>query len=149
MADYNGTNYAKTIAVPATKVDPGEINGREKVIMEEFAPAAILAIGDKLLGPLLPLKAKVTYAKLVISDGGGTGVADMGWEAGVNGVESADPNGLISGLDFSGGDASQEMALEAGLMKRFEEAVQLSAIVTTASTGAVASAKWIVKYVID
>ena len=149
MANYNGVNYAKTIAVPSEKVDPGEINGREKVIMEEAAPAAILAIGDKILGPQLPLKAKVTYAKMVISDGGVSGVADLGWEAGVNGVEAADPNGLISGLDFSGGGASQEMDQEAGFMKRFEEAVQLSAIVTTASAGAVASVKWIVKYVID
>jgi len=154
MANFNGSNYAKTIAVPSQKVSPGEVNGRIKWLYESYTCTQdVYAIGDKILGPKLPEGAKVVDA-LVHSDSLGTvGILDLGWEASVDldgNTLAADPNGLISGADAGGAAVHKAMSTEAGFMQSFGQATQVEAIFTEASDGAdTDTIQFAVAYVID
>lgn len=153
MASFNGINYAKTIAKPAQKAAPGEINGRVKWLHEKYVCTQdVYAIGDLILGPKLPAGAKVIDALFVSEDLGTTGVVDLGFAASedLDGTAiTADPNGLISGADCTAA-VRAEMALEAGLFQDFGIETQVQAVFTTASDAADTKIiHFAVAYVID
>lgn len=154
MANFNGSNYAKTIAVPSQKANPGELNGRVKWLYETYTCVAdVYAIGDQILGPKLPAGAKVVDALIHSDSLGTTGILDLGWVASedIDGnTVAADPNGLISGADAGGQAVHKKMSTEAGFMQDFGIETQIVAIFTEASDGAdTDTIQFAVAYVID
>jgi len=154
MANFNGVNYAKTIAVPAQKANPGEINGRVKWLHESYTCVAnVYAIGDIILGPKLPAGAKVIDALVRSPSLGTTGIIDLGFAAStdLDGTAiTADPNGLVSGADAGGQAVHKKMSTEAGFMQDFGAEAQVQAIFTEASDAAdTLVIQFAVAYVID
>lgn len=146
----NGINYAKTIAVPAEKVDPGEINGRVKVLQEKFSLSAALTINSTIACPKLPVNAKPLRAFIRSSDMGGTGQFSLGYLA--NGVDSADTDAFVAACDA--GDAAAlthntGLAAEAGILKRFSVETQVVITVLEATTATSGDVEIVIEYVID
>lgn len=139
MANVNGVNYAKTIAVPATKINQGELNGRVKVLKEKYSLSAALTAADVILCPKLPAGALVLDAYIRSGDMGGTGQFSVGYLA--NGTDAADADGFINNVDAGDAAAFKRVtgdAAETGILKRFASETQVSITVeetTTAISG--------------
>lgn len=139
MANLNGINYAKTIAVPATKINQGELNGRVKVLKEKYTLSAAVAADDVILCPKLPAGALVLDAYCRIGDMGGTGIFSVGYLA--NGVDSADADGFINQIDAGDAAAFTRVtgnAAETGILKRFSVETQVAITceeITVATSG--------------
>jgi hypothetical protein len=147
MAIVNGINYAKTIAVPAEKADPGEIGGRIKVLQEKYSLSAALSLNDEIDGPKLPIKAKVLDAYMKIDDMGGTGIFSLGHRA--NSSDSEDADAFVAAADAGDAAAFTRAAGEAGILKQFNEETQVYATVTEATTATSGDVEYVVIYVVD
>ena len=150
MANRNSINYAKSIAVPATKIDPGEINCRVKFIYDSYVYTETLDINDVILGPMLPAGAFVVDAFIHATTGGGAGKYALGHLVSASGDTVADPNAFVDECDCGGGAALQKADInDAKLFTRLTEAVQLALLISEASTGATGTVKYGVWYTLE
>lgn len=139
MATVNSINYALTVAVPATKINQGELNGRVKVLKDKYTLSAAVTAADIIACTKLPAGALVLDAFIRSGDMGGTGQWSVGYAA--NGVDAADPDAFINNSDA--GDAASYTratgdAAETGILKRFSVETQVTITceeTTTATTG--------------
>jgi hypothetical protein len=154
MAILNGVNYAQMIANPSEKVDPGLIDGKVKVIMEEYNLAGIvIPINDEIQGPSLPAGAKVIDAYVMIPQSLGTaGIFSLGHRASTlqdGSVAAADADAFVASADAGGTAVMARAATEAGIMKRFGSAASLVLTCTEATTLTAGKIYFCVSYVID
>lgn len=157
MAVRNGENYKKAyVDVPSSKIDKGEQIGRVRVAYDRFdlaTIAAVLAVNDTVLGPKLPAGSKVLDAAVKSVSMGATGIFDFGWQA--NGVDAADPNGLVDQAD-AGGQAVYKLGstppvgpATAGVLKDFSVETQTELLVTEATANSTGVVEMFVWYVVD
>ena len=102
LTAVDGLNAAKRKADPSTKIEAGEQHGRVRRAYDSYtidAADEILAAGGLIDFMLLPKGARVIDISIVAPASGATGTFDVGWDGGVNGLETADPNGLVAGAD--------------------------------------------------
>ena len=154
MAELLGVNYTKGFsAEPATKANANDIGGVKRELYDSYTFAAILAIGDTVLLGKLPKGAKLTGAKLIVPvDSGAIGIIKVGWEAGANGDEVADDDGMfaVAEGDFGAGALNNNMLISAnGFQKTFSEEVKIVVECTQASTGDADKLELIVEYVLN
>ena len=153
MSTLYGLNAQKRLVdEPSQKINVNEQGGRMRVAYDEITVDANLAIGDKIVLGKIPAGAKV-YNGLwnIIASFGSTGVADIGWEASAEGGEVADPDGFMFGLSLTTAGADNQFQFEnqPGLYKKFDEAVDVIATITTATDGAAGKLALAVMYSLD
>ena len=151
MAILNGVNFAKVQAEPSQKIPVAEITGSVRSMYDSHTFAAdVNAIGDviKLCQPLQK-GARILRATVKSPSLGTTGIMTLGNAA--NGVDSADPDSLVAGID-AGGQAvlGKETAASALLGKKLEADTQFELVFTEASDAAEGKTVevWI-EYVLD
>ena len=155
MANLYGDNYNNSqVVVPKVKVDAKDYGGRERVSFDEHTFVAnVVAIGDVLNLGAIPKGARVLDVEVYSGDLGTTGVFDLGYSAGDEGLETADPNAFIIGVAGTAvalQKMSTEAAINPGLGKVFLDKCFLTATFTTATDAALGvNLKAIVKYAID
>lgn len=77
MATVNGVNYAKKVAVPSQKSNPGEAAGSGFVAYEEYVATAAMTAADIInLGLHVPANSRIHRIVIVNPAGGGT--VDLG-----------------------------------------------------------------------
>lgn len=136
MAGVYGVNYKKAyIDNPSQMIPAGEQAGRVRVAYDEITfEANVLAISDVVKLFKIPKGARVLGFRAVGASLGTTGILDFGYAA--NGVDLADPDAFISGLDLGGARASKVDTTEEGIGKKFEAETEIQAVFTEASDGA-------------
>jgi len=119
---------------PIDKADTNAAHGRVRILSDEITLAAELSAGDviKFGGVKMPKGARLVGARLVspqLGSGGGNGELDMGWEAGANGDEAADADGIFDGVEVGSAvadvDLQDSSAASGAYLKVFDEAVQI------------------------
>ena len=154
MATLYGIEATKVhSSEPSEMVDVGSHGGAVKQIYDKYTAAGAIALNDVIyINGLLPRGARIIDALIKSDDLGTVGTLDLGWAAGSNGDEIADPNGLINAMDVNAAAntvwASDNLPNAAGIGKKFEEAVQLM-VTASAATDAAGSFEVIVLYAID
>ena len=155
MATQNGDNYQKTQNSPVDKLDPGELNGRVKVLQESRTLDSELGIGEQVLGPKLPGSAKVLDAVLRVNGAIGAGLLDLGHEAYTandGSAVAADQNAFIDQANAGAGAIHARMGTEAGFrLEMGQNDVQVLLTNTGAATtsGIGVKVEWIITYVVD
>ena len=138
MANLDGVNYAQiNTAVPATKITPGEADGRKRIIFESYDVAdAVLAGSDVLrMGAEIPAGARVLACNVYFTASlAATSDINFGWAASADAGEAADDNGLLDAVDASSAGTDATAVGDAGHLKVFTESVQIEATVVTATT---------------
>lgn len=104
MAERKGSNKTKFDSSPRLKINPGQYNSVNKTIFDEYTGP--IANGDTILfGAVIPEGALIKSAKLLSTNGGATGILDLGAQAFVdidgNDV-AASQNGLVNQADAGG-----------------------------------------------
>lgn len=83
MASYDSTQYADTLAKPASRLKPNEWGGRVRRSWWDFTtPAGGLTVGDTVNLVTLPRGARVLGGRVGFGDmttGGGTATAEIGY----------------------------------------------------------------------
>lgn len=152
--DFNGNNIALIESFPrGQKTDPGNLQGEKRLIREELTfSQAVIANGDRVLGPKLPERARILDAKLLIDASTGTGgIFDLGHDASEDGSIAADQDAFVIGAD-AGGQAVLKRANEmnVGIDKLFMKPVQLVATCTEATSAADGvKLVWHIEYVVN
>ena len=145
MTEVNSINYAKSVAVPVVKANPGETNGRVKCLFDKYTLAAAITAADIINCSKLPVGAKVLSAEIRSDDMGGAGQFSVGYAD--NGVDDADADAFVNNVDAgdanafarNGSDAAAALA-ESGIYKRFTAETQVTITceeTTTAITGSI------------
>lgn len=149
MANINGANAALVAA--GSKVGIGEYNGHVKVMYDTVTlVGAVQAISDTFtVGAPLPKGARVVDVKALGVSMGTTGIFQLGYSA--NGVDSADPDAFLVGIDLGGQAAlGVPTAAAAGLFKKFSAPTQVIGTWTEATDSADGDAiKVAIFYVVD
>ncbi len=138
MATLFGDNSTKrTQNVPAEKVKVKEEHGRIRVAYDEITFSAALSSADVIVLAKIPKGAKV-YDVVVSVDTvmGGSVDADIGWGAGVNGDEAADPNGFGSAVDLNTLVPQKMEGDDPGYAKEFDDEVEIQILMNDAVAGA-------------
>jgi hypothetical protein len=139
MASFNASNYAKTVAVPKEFIDFGDVGGEVKCMYDSFSYTAAPAQNDLIYFGKLPKHARVLKVIAKASNGGGTGVIDVGTAAVVD--------AFVDGLDHSAAAAVKESTVEAGLFaNRLAAETDVIAKIITAATAAAGKIEVIVLY---
>lgn len=134
MAEFQGKNYAKSVAVPSQKIPPGEVNGGIMTAYDEIDLTAA-AINDTIKLMKIPKGARLLRAAIKNSASlGGASALQIGWEAGAAALEAADLDGILAASAMT--SAAVRTLDVAGTHKEFAEEVQVLATIT----GTVASA---------
>ncbi len=133
MANLNGDNYKlQWVDKPSNKLPKGENAGRKRLLLEHYTIPAVIAVGDVILGPMIPASSIVTDAKVKIGACGATGIFDLGYLA--NGVDAADANAFLVGADAGGQAVLDRAGLAAvGIYKRFTKETQIALVCTEAT----------------
>lgn len=151
MANFYSSQYQSAyVDVPSQKLAPGEQVGRVRSLICEHTFAAELTTSDALYLGKLPKGAKIVDAVLKTADLGTTGVVDIGWDGGVNSLETADPNGIFAAVDVKTAAAVNRMAFVPGLHHEMLDDVNILMVPsenTNAATGL--SISLIISYVLD
>lgn len=145
MASQESSQYAKAYTQePVGKLDPKELNGRVRRIFAEAILSSEIAIGETIKMAKLPANASIISAKLSANAGAGLGVLDLGWAAGSEGLEIADPNGIITGAtEVSTASQNMDETINGGdpaYNKKFSEPVDIELIATAATTASAGGA---------
>jgi len=104
MAVLKGANKTLIDSSPKEKINPGKQNSRIKIIHDTYSGP--IGNGDTIvLGDKIPEGALIKGAKLKSSNGGATGILDLGCQAfsDLDGnAVAADQNGLVDQADAGG-----------------------------------------------
>lgn len=153
MATVNSINYAKTIAVPATKINQGELNGRVKVLKDKYTLSAALTAADIIACTKLPAGALVLSAYIRSGDMGGTGQFSVGYAA--NGTDAADPDAFVNNSDAGdansftrNGASAAAAAAETGILKRFDVETQVTITVEETTIATTGDVEIVIEYVL-
>ena len=148
MATLYGENADKILVdVPSQNI-PSSDNGRKRSLYDKFSLSADLSAADVILmGSKIPAGARVLDAKIKF-DALGAGTLDVGWQASAEGNEAADPDGLIDGAAVTSAGSVRADA-EAGVMKKFSEAVQPIVTVATDNSATSGDIEIYIDYVLD
>lgn len=157
MADLYGQNYkAKYVTVPESKIPKGEQAGAIRLAYEKYDLATLgvtVAITDTLYMQKIPAGARILDAWLKFPDFGGSGTVDIGWQASLDAVETADADGIFSAIDMkTAADcllASQDDASPVVVFRQFASEVQVVATFTEALNAVTGSIELGIAYVID
>lgn len=140
LTAVDGVNAASRKAEPSVKVEVSEQYGRVRRSYDSFAIDAADEFGTSGLIDMmkLPKGARIVDASLVMPASGATGIVDVGWDGGLNGDETADPNGIFAAADP--GDAAVDAKLDKtlpGYNRKFVDEVLIQIDVTelTADAG--------------
>ncbi len=164
MASVNGINFAATeVTKPSEKAGVGEIVGQVRMLLDSIVLAAELSDGYTILFPSLPKGARVVGATLMGSGtfGVANGVLKLGNLASADASIAADNDSFVSSVviaaaaghsEMANGTAGSVLVPVAGLLKKFDQAVQVVAVftggvITTVATGKTVTAA--VFYVLD
>ena len=153
MADVNGLNYAQTLDLKAPKVDPGEKNGRIKILQEKFTFAAELTALDVVLGMNLPKGAKIVDAKMIAPAGFTAGTFSLGLGATTDSSDVAiveDLNSIILATNFAAAARADMSPASPMWGVKLGSEAQLKAECTVTTTGATGLDLFMqVEYVVD
>lgn len=137
MATLYTDNYeAAWIDEPFTAQDNDVNGGKPHRLYGEYTLAAELADGDFIKFFKLPAGARIVSARCV-APAATSGVFDVGWAAGDEALEAADPNGIFSGLAVSSAVDSEMSWSVAGHNKEFSESVDIQIEGTTVTNGSI------------
>lgn len=157
MATLYGDNATLRQNRPEDKIDVTEQHGRMRILKDAITLAAELTAGDKILmGAKLPAGAMIVEAALQspqLGTVGGAGELSVGWQAGADGVEAADVDGLFAAVEVGSASANVKLSDSlafAGYLKKFSEEVQLEITANeTTDAGIGDEITLVVYYVVD
>lgn len=145
MATLYGVQYNEAfVAVPITKVPPGEINGEVRTLIFDYViPGTAPALNDIIKLGKIPKGARIIDAEIAFPDLGTVGVIELGWAASADidtagvAIEAASASGLLAAVDVHTAAAIVNMAdvagaYVAGYSKRFLAECDLQIKVSTA-----------------
>lgn len=122
--------------VPSEKLSVSLNYGKLRILHDSYTVDAADEFGTDGLIRLftIPKGARLIDFETTMPASGANGIFEIGWAAGADGVEAADPNGIAT---VDPGDAAVERAKmlssAPGYMKKFEEAVEVQADCTEAT----------------
>lgn len=152
MSTVYGVNYTDIYqSDPSQKGDVGDIGGRVRILYDKYTASGALSSGTIIKMGKLPKGVRVVGWTLKHDDLGATGSCNVGWAAGANGDENADPNGFLDSVDLnSAANVLDETtdAAPAGLFKEFTEEVDVQ-IALSANTTAGGDLELAIFYVMD
>lgn len=121
---------------PVEKVIAGNDYGRVRVLYDSYTVGADDEFGTSGLINMMkiPKGATLLYGRVSMPASGANGQFEVGWAAGANGDESADPNGIFATQDPGDAAVDAEMpSTRPGYMKTFSEEVQVQVDFTEAT----------------
>lgn len=122
MANFDGVNYAKTVAVPSVKISSGLVKGELWVAYDEYTTLANFTTADVIRTAIkIPAGAKVHFMAYTIPTNGGTIIV------GIAGATSKYKAGLTAGTAMA--------AVLVDNNNSTEDAVQIGASVSATGTG--------------
>lgn len=140
LDEVKGSNLTLKESVPAEKIDVTMNYGNLRVLYDSYTVDAADEFGTDGLIRLftIPKGARLIEFEVSMPASGTTGIFDIGWAAGANGDEAADPNGIISQVDPGAAAVDRQKMLSTvdGYMKKFSEAVEVQADCTEATADA-------------
>lgn len=166
MATVLGVNETLRTNVPSSKIPSGEGYGVKRVMYDSYSYATNSTLSDVIKFGFLPKGARVINAYVKTNDWGSAGKIDLGWAASAeldsagSAVEAASSTGFFSALsvqstggqavDAKLGPAVDGVAAPAGILKSFNAAVQIQAVVNEASNvGTGATIAVVIEYVVE
>jgi hypothetical protein len=155
MATLYGDQYQDAfVDKPSTKIRHGDVSGDKKLLYFEYTITAAPSNSDVIKVGKLPLGARVINAGLQFPDLGTAGTLELGFDAGADDLETADPDAFLVSVDVnSARDAvSMQQQMEAGgnnagYMKVLADTVDVEIFVTAAWTVTSGTIKGFVEYV--
>ena len=147
MSNFNGVNYAKSVAVPVDKIDAGQMNSRVKFIYDSYAYLAAFTTADEVLSVNIPEGAFIVDAFINATDGGGTGKLTLGHKASSDATsETEDPDAFVVECDCGAAAVlAKAIVSSAKLMASMSKATQMFIACTedtTATTGTIEFGVW-------
>lgn len=137
MATQYSNNYNSEAGLSSAKAPVGDVGGRVRSLYFTITlSGAVIAISDVLKLAVLPAGARIVGFRCIVPSLGTTGIFDLGWAASADAVETADPDGIVSGLDAGGQAVNNNTILTAAYGKKFASAVDIQAVFTEATTAA-------------
>lgn len=151
MTAYYGDNYTKQyITKPMEKVEPGEVAGRRRCLLESFDLDVAVLNGDTIACGFLPAGARVLNASLKVDKSlGATGIFQLGHAASTD--HAADADAFVSSADAGGQAVKANGGIEAGIHKKFTSRTQVLITCTEDMDGTVLTGKITadIEYVVD
>ena len=101
LTEVKGANLTLEEQVPAEKINVGQAYGKLRVLYDSYTVDSADEFGTDGLIRLFTIPKGATLVDFEVSmpASGTTGIFDIGWAAGANGDEAADPNGIINQVD--------------------------------------------------
>jgi hypothetical protein len=158
LTNVYGTNYKSAyVTVPNSKIHQGEAGGRVRCLYESFTFDADGGASETVYMGRLPAGAKVLSARVFGVDMGGTGTAELGNSASVDGsaTDAADVDSFLDAIDHSGQafDVSDLTASQRGPaigLVRFTREVNVILTLTGATSGATGKVYYmIMTYIVE
>ncbi len=151
MATQNSDLATNYLASPPTRLDPTLYGNEKRYVYASFTVGAELAIADTVEFCRLPKGARVTDLRFIAPDDLTSGIISLGWDAGINSLETADPNGFLEVADGDMGNAALDYVMGDDLVgwnRKFVDEVRILATVTEA-TNASTTLVWelVIEYV--
>ena len=149
MAEFQSSNYVKSVAKPQIPIEMGEVSGKPRFLYNEYQPLVNLANADTILLGKIPAGARIIGGWVKSAAQGGTCTLDLGNQASAqSGAEALDIDSL--GAAFSvvaAGAALINSKNGAKFGNKFTEEVLIFATINNAgSTGLIQIA---LEYVLD
>lgn len=130
MADYNSDLATDYLASPPDRLDANLDGGVMRLKRAVFTYSSEAALNETVEFFRLPKGARVLYCRCIAESDGTTGQLDIGWDAGVNSLETADADGFFAGATIDTGAGAVDQVLDdasAGFMKEFADEVRVIA----------------------
>lgn len=139
MATYNSDLATDYLASPPDRLDPSGSKGRVRFAHAKFTLSAELAVGDTIEFMRLPKGARVVEMYAIADADAASGRLDVGWDGGVNSLETADDDGFYLETQFDpGAGALAKLAIDSarpGLYdKKFADEVRVLGTCTEVTT---------------
>jgi hypothetical protein len=157
MATKLGVNATKIAASIPQLAEQGEQKGRVKVLYDEYALTADLAVNDVIkMGGLLPAGARVmeVVCDSPDLDSASAGALTVGWAASADAVEAADDDGFLTTIDVHTAGKTLSMSsllcsAAPGKFKKFASPVQVQVKVSGETDATSGTIRCAVFYIVD
>jgi len=149
MAEFQSSNYVKSVAKPQIPIEMGEVSGKPRFLYNEYQPLANLAAADTILLGKIPAGARVIGGWIKSAAQGGSCTADIGNQISAqSGAEVADVDSLGAAFSLvAAGALLLNSKNGAKFGNKFTEEVLIFATINaTGSTGLIQIA---IEYVLD
>lgn len=149
MAEFQSSNYVKSVAKPQIPIDMGEVSGKSRLLYNEYQPLVNLANTDTILLGKIPAGARIVGGFIKSAAQGGTCTLDLGNQVSAqSGAEVAAVASLGAAYSLvAAGAALLASKNGAKFGNKFSEEVLIFATIN--NTGATGLIQIAIEYVLD